>query len=372
MNGLIHPTDSMTSRQRMLAAYRGEQVDRLPYWAKITNATWRTTQPEKVKAMSDLDLLDYIFADGIFYCGHGVRVERPHVSVKTTKTDTEIVTITTTPDGDLDERWCIDRSTGSVHPTVFPVRSQEDIGRYRWVHTDVKISVDPQAMEKARQRASVIGQRGVAVTAWGTSPLMELVEHIIGPEETHIFLHEYTQEMEELMELMHQANHRIADAVSQNTPADIVVSVENTSTTLISPQQFQQYCHRYLCDYSNAIAANGKLPELHMCGHLLKVLPMVETIPAVSIEAFTAPTLGSSRLYDGRTLAPSKTLIGGTNVNTWLMPPTAIQQYIEKELSACPDHRHIVLTTAGVAPPACSLETFRQIGQWLPTLPLRQ
>ena len=34
-------------------------------------------------------------------------------------------------------------------------------------------------------------------------------------------------------------------------------------------------------------------------------------------------------------------------------------------LAACPDRRHIVLTTAGVAPPACPAEKFRRIGQWL-------
>jgi uroporphyrinogen-III decarboxylase len=27
----------MTSRQRVLAAYRGEPVDRLPFWAKVAN-----------------------------------------------------------------------------------------------------------------------------------------------------------------------------------------------------------------------------------------------------------------------------------------------------------------------------------------------
>jgi len=41
------------------------------------------------------------------------------------------------------------------------------------------------------------------------------------------------------------------------------------------------------------------------------------------------------------------------------------------ELAACPDHRRIALTTAGVAPPACRAETFREIGRWLRTVPVR-
>ena len=44
----IHPSDRMTSRERLLAAYRGEEVDRLPYWAKVANPTWRLGQPAAV------------------------------------------------------------------------------------------------------------------------------------------------------------------------------------------------------------------------------------------------------------------------------------------------------------------------------------
>ena len=108
-----------------------------------------------------------------------------------------------------------------------------------------------------------------------------------------------------------------------------------------------------------------------MCGHTKALLPMIDTIPAASIEAFTSPTLGNTRLVDGRTCAPGKTLIGGTNVMVWLQSIEKIKQYILDELEACPDHRHIILTTAGVAAPACTAETFREIGEWIRTLPVR-
>ena len=110
---------------------------------------------------------------------------------------------------------------------------------------------------------------------------------------------------------------------------------------------------------------------MHMCGLLHALLAKIETIPASSIEAYTSPSLGNTRLVDGRTKTPSKTLVGGTNVNVWLWPVQRIQQYITAELDACPDTRRIVLTTAGVAPPGCSAEKFRTIGEWIPTVPIR-
>jgi uroporphyrinogen-III decarboxylase len=178
-------------------------------------------------------------------------------------------------------------------------------------------------------------------------------------------------EMEDLMAAMHAANAAYVQYLAERTPADAVVSVENTSTTLISPAQFERYCWPHLRDYGRAIEAAGKMHELHMCGHTRALLPRIDALPAASIEAFTSPTLGNTRLVDGRTMAPTKTLVGGTNVNVWLWPVDKIKEYVLGELAACPDHRRIVLTTAGVAPPACRAETFRAIGQWLPTVPVR-
>ena len=46
MIGKMFFNDQMTSRRRLLAAYRGEPVDRMPWWAKICNNTWKAGQPE--------------------------------------------------------------------------------------------------------------------------------------------------------------------------------------------------------------------------------------------------------------------------------------------------------------------------------------
>lgn len=371
MDGKVHSDDRMTSRERLLAAYRGEPVDRLPYWAKVANPTWRLSQPAKVRGRSDRELLDYIHADGLFGVPAGVRVVRPHISVERRRSDHPEVRVTQTPDGDLTERWRMDPATESWHPAEFPVKTQEDLARFRWVYADTRAEPDEPALAAARARADDIGQRGLTKTGWGTSPLMHLVQHVIGPVNTHYMLADHPEAMDELIGLMHAGNLAQVELLAERTPADLVVSTENTSTTLIGPPQFSKYCLRHLRDYGRAVEAAGKMHELHMCGHLKALLGEIETIPAASVEAFTSPTLGNTRLADGRAGAPSKTLVGGTNVNVWLWPVERIRQYILAELAACPDSRRVVLTTAGVAPPGCPAETFRHIGQWLPTVPVK-
>ncbi len=368
-DGRVHPTDEMTSRQRLLAAYRCQPVDRLPFWAKVTNPTWRSSQPEDVRELSPRQLLDYIHADGLFHCGRGVRCEATRITVEETR-DADIRTkVTHTPDGDLVERWAVDPYTSSWHPIEFPVKTREDLKRFRWACEPLKIERDEDGARAAGEEVEAIGERGITRTGWGTSPLMHLVEHVIGPESTVYFLADYPDDMDELIAGMHQANLAWATAVAENTPADGVVSVENTSTTLISPELFERYCLPHLVDYGRAITGAGKMHELHMCGLLKDLLGRIDTIPASCIEAFTAPPLGNTRLVDGKALAPSKAFVGGTCVNTWWQRTAEeITEYIAGELAACPDHRGIVVTTAGVAPPACPAETFRAVGEWIPTV----
>jgi uroporphyrinogen-III decarboxylase len=368
VTGLIRPDDRMTSRERMLAAYRGREVDRLPFWAKVANDTWRTSQPEAVRKLTDRELLDLIGADGIFGTPGFARVVRPRVTVEQ-RTDGNIrTTVTGTPDGELVERITRDTYTNSWHPTEFPIKTRQDIARYRWLFDDVRVEVDPDGLAKARRRVSEVGQRGIAIQGWGTSPLMHLVEHVIGPLNVHYMLADHADEVDGLIATMHSANCMFLECVAKHTPADAVVSVENTSTTLISPQQFRRYCLKHLRDYGRIIEGRGKMHELHMCGHTKVLLDEIDTIPASSIEAFTAPPLGNTRLVDGRTKAPSKTLVGGTNAMLWLRPVEEIAAFIEAELAACPDRRRIVVTTAGVAPPACKAEKFGQVADFVTSL----
>ena len=371
MRAKVYDDDPMTSRERLLAAYRGEEVDRLPYWAKVTNSTWRLSQPEAIRGLSDEQLLDFIGADGLFGSARIVRETCRRVETDDTLIDHTRTTVTRTPDGELTERWQQDPTTGSWHPVEFPVKTREDLKRYRWLHTGASCEVDAEALARAADDQAGIGERGITHAWTGTSPLMHLVEHVIGPVNTHLFLADYPDEMDELIALMHQARCGLVRMIAENTPADVVVSGENTSTSLISPTQFEKYCLPHLDDYGRVIEGAGKMHELHMCGLLNALLAKIDTIPANSIEAFTAPTLADTRLVDGRTKAPSKCLVGGTHCMLWLKPLDEIKRFITDELAACPNHRRIVLTTAGVAPPACRAETFRAVGDWLRRQPVR-
>jgi uroporphyrinogen-III decarboxylase len=147
--------------------------------------------------------------------------------------------------------------------------------------------------------------------------------------------------------------------------------IENTSTTLISPQQYRKYCYRHISDYGHICQANGRTMALHMCGHLKLLLPTLATLPVQAFEAFTSPTLGNTTLEDGRTACPDKCLIGGTNAILWTRPAHEIIAQIEQDLDVLPHHRGIAITSAGVMPPLCKPETIQAVCAWVKQYPAR-
>ena len=164
---------------------------------------------------------------------------------------------------------------------------------------------------------------------------------------------------------MHQSQCRQAEIIADKAPAPVVYSVENTSTTLISPGLFRRYCHAHLLDYGRIITAAGKFHMLHMCGLLKDVLADIHTLPASGIEAFTSEPVGNTSLLDGRTAMPNKCLIGGTNATLWLEPTETILRTIERDLDALPHCRGIVVTSAGVMPPGCPPQTIKAVADWV-------
>ena len=203
--------------------------------------------------------------------------------------------------------------------------------------------------------------QGITLTGMGISPLMNLIQHLLGPENTYYFMADYPDEMDELIGAMHEDRFRFLRALVGGTPFGHICSVENTSTTLLSPGVFERYCWRHLLDYGRLIAEAGKTHVLHQCGKLHALLPKIEELPASAIEAYSSPPVGDTTLADRVERAPTTAIIGGSNATTWLLPVDEICESIEQPLVEAGTVAGVVLTSAGVMPPACSIETIRQV-----------
>jgi hypothetical protein len=247
----------------------------------------------------------------------------------------------------------------------FPIKTAADLRIMVDWFEDARYEVDPERLEASREACGRLASDAVTAETIGTSPLMHLVEWLAGIENAHYLLADHPREVDTLFEVMHESVLERARLVSEHSPADILYMGENTSTTLISPEQYRRYCARHIGEYAGVVRGRGRMLVLHMCGHLKALLPDLDKLDVTGFEAFTSPTLGNTTLLDGRSGCPGKCLIGGTNATLWTRPAREIIGQIERDLDALPHHRGIVVTSAGVMPPLCRPETIKEVCDWV-------
>ena len=155
------------------------------------------------------------------------------------------------------------------------------------------------------------------------------------------------------------------EMISEYNPGEFIYLLENTSTTLVSPEQYRKYNLKHICEYRDIIDGTDNYYILHMCGLLKNLLPDLNKTNAVAFEAFTSYPVGDTDLIDGRNTCPDKCLIGGTNAYLWTKSSDEIIETIERELEKLPSHRGIVITSAGVMPPVTKPGTIKEVCDWL-------
>ena len=358
--------EQMTSRERWLAALAGDEVDRIPFWPKIDTAYPRHQAPE-FRAMTNRELQEWLGSDLHEGGPDGIREVRTHTSVETSKQNGHHVTTYATPNRTLTCVQGFDEASWSYHPIEFPVKTPEDIATLTEVFADLQVEPDHEQLAKATTIQKEFGERGVCATGIGISPLMDWLQHLAGVQNGTYLLYDHPDLVEGLFSEMHRVLLRRAGIIAEHHPFPVVYSVENTSTTLISPDMFRRHCMPVLTEYGDIVTGAGKTHMLHMCGKLGDLLDDIGSLPAQANEAFTSAPVGDTSLLDGRTHMPDRCLVGGTNATLWLEPANRIIETIERDLSALPHQRGIVLTSGGVMPPACKPETIRAVRDWVAT-----
>ncbi len=365
-----HTTDTMTARERMLAAIHQREVDRFPVWLKMANNTWRTTQPDDVRAMDDVELLTAAGCDLLLGNAVWADPSTPHATLRTVEDGNITTRIWQTPDGPLTETIEFDPATRSRHPTKHPVETVEDLAAVRWLLRDRTWTVPAQRAAAARDRQQACEDlHALTMAGIGPGPLMNMVEELCGPVNCIYLMTDAPSLFAEVLDLLHADRMAQLRAILPASSCDTFWLTENTSTTLISPDIFRAHCMPHLTAYGDLVLEHDLIPVHHMCGTIDLLLEDIDSLPALVNEAFTTAPVGDTSLAAGRTRMPSKCLIGGTNATLWLSRPEDIVAAVAADLAACPNRRGIVLTSAGVLPPPVNLEKARTVVELFKQLP---
>jgi uroporphyrinogen-III decarboxylase len=221
------------------------------------------------------------------------------------------------------------------------VKGVGDLAAYRSLYED---GVYRPRYEFVRGQIDQIGDAGVISIFGPPTPLLDLIMFQIRLPLVHYLLADSPREMAELLEVMHRRNCEYYE-VAAAAPGEVVRSFEDTSTTLISPSLYREWCLHQLQDYRDICHAHGKLFVPHMCGFLKGVLTELRETGLDGIEAITPPPLGDTPIGLARErLGPDVTLIGGLDPTQFVgATPDRTRELIHEVLAQIGDGRRFAL-----------------------------
>ena len=344
-------------------------------WTSFIDQVTRAGMSEEVKKMSILEINKLAGLDTMQFGNYGLGQELgipcPFKFVTPGVREEDIQG----PDGTLKKitttEWgTLTASFSHGHPTKYPVETIEDFRVYKNILQNTYCQEDTSDnYETGSQRVNgIIGDDGIYCSTIPESPVQHLLQYKMGVENFNYLLMDHPEEMEELLDIMHQLKCHELEILCRRSSAKCVIPVENTSTAMISPQQYEKYSVRQMRDYADIIHKHGKLAIWHMCGHLKSLLPLIKETGLDGINAVTPPPLGNTHFSDVFDVLGDDFIILGGVIDTAIFQKVGVthrelwkllDEIYTAELRAANFLLHI---PAGAIP--LPLERFHMIRDW--------
>ncbi len=263
----------MTSRERLLAAFRGEPLDRIPwspcvdhYFLSSLPANQKLDEQEFHKEIGSDAMLRHVATYAPTAPATGGKPGNPRVEVRTEQLENGTIRFTyETKLGSLIEelKWS---PTSPFTPWFIKrkLETLEDIEVYMHALETQSLTATSEYFQQAVSR---LGEDGLVTTSGPTSPMEHLINNEMGLENFTYALADAPDTMEQCLDLMHERNLE-AYGIVANSSAEVVISYENLSTTLTSPTHYTRFDQKYCNDYASICRDGGKTYLTHMCGRL--------------------------------------------------------------------------------------------------------
>ena len=275
--------------------------------AALGEVKWGDTSTVTFSRYLGLDIMDWFGMPA-------VRVTRRNVTVES-RTEGDVTTrVWRTPAGDLREVSQVCRDpTGAVSSnwTEHLIKGPEDLPALAAIFEDEVIEADPDGIERTRERRQLIGDDGLLLGSVDGTPLGMMFRVYSGVATLAYLWADAPGALRDLFAVM-EMNYLKRLSIGVQSDIDVVVSVDDTSTTAISPAMFEA-CNMALTDARAGIAhAAGKLYFHHSCGLIRDLLPLYRRTRMDAVHAFTVPPVGNVTVVEGRRLLGNRmTIIAG-------------------------------------------------------------
>ena len=302
-----------TRRENMLKIFRHETPD----WIPITGHADPYNQPnregmdpELAAALGEVQWSDestvrfsrYMGLEIMDWYNMPLRITRRNVEIEWNSEGDVTTSVWHTPKGDLREvsRVCHDASGAvSSNWTEHLVKGPEDLPAFTSIFEDELIEPDPDAIARTRERRELIGDDGLLLGGLDGTPLGMMFRVYSGVAALAYLWADAPDALRDCFAVM-EANYLRRVAIGVQSDIDAVVSVDDTSTTAISPRMFETFNLDLTDKRAEAAHAAGKLYFHHSCGLIRDLLPLYRRTKMDGVHAFTVPPIGDVTVAEGR------------------------------------------------------------------------
>jgi len=355
---------AMSKRERLWTVLNGGVPDRIP-WTPCISPYYLTGHPRHP---------DITWLEGYLEIGADVLlpqvplgiswyVDPPEVVSRSERKGDDLFHILETPVGTLTSRWVYTPTSPAIPwPMERFVRSLEDLKIVLWIaeHRVYKPSADYSefiAMEKR------VGDEGFA-TAWGpSSPFQQLLEGWVGVELFFDLLMNEPEIVEAIMNLWHEQQKKMCELIVES-PAQVVIDYENTSTSNSSPWCYERYSKPVLDDYADMIRSAGKVFLCHDCGRLKGLESFMRDGHWHGHIDVARPPTGNFDFARRAELIGDKVIAGGIDATAFTsLGPEEMKEHVREFLREVAPGDHFILGSGDAVPIHTPPEVLKAIGE---------
>ena len=331
----------MVLRERILAVYRGEKPDVVPYMLDLSHWFYHRTKRPWDLSISYTEP-EYALID--FHKRMGAGFYMPNLASfysvsypETVKATTRKRNTNSTPE----IIWHLETSRGCIERTRVWKDQTYSWGIRQWgICNEQDLLVFKDAMaertfsphwDRYEQWRDYVGEDGVVYISPGYSAMGLLLNYWMGVEATVYATIDYPELLHEVVDAVNKNILIFVDLLTES-PAEVVIMGDNFSSDIQPPSFFDEWSRPFYEEAIRRLHGSGKFVAVHIDGKLKGAIEMIRTTQADCADAVTPTPMGDLSPDECRSEAGAGFILsGGVSPDLWL-PETPVETFEAKVL----------------------------------------
>lgn len=359
----------MTSKERLLCILNKKTPDRVA-WAPNLAYWWDFH--EDAKEMGEVNFLENIGADCLIRGHYPIESdgswedlllfedETPNCSVEENFLEsTRKQIVYTTPVGKLIAEYTYVDESRTWFLSKHPVETEEEFKILKYYKEDICVR---SSYEKYEQKKKEYADRCLMVPLLNRdmkTAFQSMMEYWVGLENLVYALSDFPELVEEVLEAMKRVNKKYVE-ISAGARAEVYISWEDSSTTMISPALYEKYIAPEINEWCDILHRNGSKYMQHACGTLNNLARIMKQTKIDALESITPPPTGDIQPWEmAEILGDDVVLIGGIEPTRFAgLRNGEFEKYVVNILEKM-KNRSFVLSNSDSCPPEVPMENYR-------------